>query len=241
MNLLISDYDQTLSMDDITLKINLKKVEEFRNQGNIFMLSTGRDYTSIKAEIKKYNIPYDYISCNNGISLYNSDDKLIEYHYLDKNDLRYSNYLKLKYNDTINITDISSNINDLIDYRVIEIKDIHYKDIMLEIEKYFKQYLQFSDYLIKYNCIYLIRKNTNKSTPIKFLEDRFRLSKENIFTIGDNDNDSEMIHDYNGFTMLWGSKKAQQYALKKYLLVAQLIYDITNYNDSFQKILRYKL
>lgn len=241
MNLLVSDYDQTLSMDDLTLKINLKKVKEFQNQGNIFMLSTGRDYSSIKSEIKKYNISYDYISCSDGISLYNNDDKLIAYHYLDKNDLHYSDYLRLKYNDKINITDISSNVNDLIDYRVIEIKDIHYKDIILEIEEYFKQYLRSSDYLIKYNCIYLIRKNTNKSTTIKFLEDRFRISKGNIFTIGDHDNDSEMIRDYNGFTMLWGTKKAQQYALKKYLLVAQLINDITNYNDSFQNILRYKL
>lgn len=240
MNLLVSDYDQTLSMDDITFKINLLKLKEFRKKGNIFMLSTGREYSSIKSEVIKWSIPCDYISCGDGVALYGCDDKLLIHYHLNKNDLDYSTYLKLKYNSKIEITDINSGIENFPDHRIIQIKDINYKNIILEIEDYFKQYLQYSDYIIRHNLICLIPKGINKSTTIKFLEDKLKLSKSNIFTIGDHDNDYEMIRDYNGFSMVWGTKKAKQYSLKKYLSLAQLMSDIEKNSDSFQKILRYK-
>ncbi len=240
MNLLVSDYDQTLSMDEITFRINLLKLEKFRKRGNIFMLSTGREYSSIKSEIRKWNIPCDYISCGDGVALYDCDGKPLIHYHLNKNDLVYSNYLKTKYNSKIEIIDINSEIDSFPDHRIIEIKDINYKSIILEIEEYFKQYLQYSDYIIKYNLICLIPKGINKSTSIKFLEDKLKLPKSSIFTIGDHDNDYEMIRDYNGFTMLWGTKKAKEYALKKYLILSQLMSDIEEHKDSFQNILRYK-
>lgn len=240
MNLLVSDYDQTLSMDDITFKINLLKLKEFRKKGNIFMLSTGREYSSIKSEVIKWSIPCDYISCGDGVALYGCDDKSLIHYHLNKSDLDYSTYLKLKYNSKIEITDINSGIENFPDHRIIQIKDINYKNIILEIEGYFKQYLQYSDYIIRHNLICLIPKGINKSTTIKFLEDKLKLSKSNIFTIGDHDNDYEMIRDYNGFSMVWGTKKAKQYSLKKYLSLAQLMSDIEKNSDSFQKILRYK-
>ncbi len=240
MNLLVSDYDQTLSMDDLTFKINLKKLKEFRQRGNIFMLSTGREYSSIKSEVIRNKIPYDYISCGDGTALYDGGGKLLIHYHLNKNDLDYSTYLKLKYNSKIEITDINSGIENFPDHRIIAIKDIDYKNIILEIEEYFKQYLQYSDYIIKYNLICLIPKGINKSTTIKFLEDELKLKKSSIFTIGDHNNDYEMIRDYNGFSMVWGTRKAKQYALKKYLALSQLMSDIEKNSDSFQKILRYR-
>lgn len=241
MNLLVSDYDQTLSMDDLTFRINLKKLEKFRQRGNIFMLSTGREYSSIKSEVIRNKIPYDYISCGDGVALYEWDGKHpLIHHTLNKNDLDYSTYLKLKYNSKIEIIDINSGTNQFPDHRIIKVKDIDYKNIILEIEEYFKQYLQYSDYIIKYNLICLIPKGINKGTTIKFLEDKLKLQKSSIFTIGDHDNDYEMIRDYNGFSMIWGTKKAKQYALKKYLALSQLMSDIEKNRDSFQKILRYR-
>lgn len=204
------------------------------------MLSTGREYSSIKSEIRKYSIPCDYISCGDGVALYDCDRKPLIHYPLNKNDLDYSTYLKLKYNSKIEITDINSGIDSFPDHRIIQIKDINYKNIILEIEEYFKKYLQHSDYIIKYNLIYLIPKDINKSVTIKFLEDKLKLPKSTIFTIGDHDNDYEMICNYNGFSMVWGTKKAKQYALKQYFALAQLMSDIEKNSDSFKKILRYK-
>ena len=68
--MLISDYDGTLNVNDdllfkIDLKLNINAIKEFRCKGNIFVISTARGYNSIKEEIVKYNIPYDYLTCNN--------------------------------------------------------------------------------------------------------------------------------------------------------------------------------
>lgn len=240
MKLLVSDYDQTLSMDDITIKFNLKKIKEFRDNGNIFMLSTGRTYSSIKEEIKKWNISYDYLSCVDGTSLYDCNDNLLFNLKLDKADLKYSDYLKLKYESKISFFDIDSDKSGVPEERIIQIHDIHFKDIIIEIKDYFDEYINNSDYLDQFNYIYLRPKSINKSTTINYLEQKLKISHNSIFTIGDHNNDYEMIRDYNGFTMLWGTKKAKEYALKKYLMLSQLICDIENPKEEFTKKLRFK-
>ena len=75
--LLVSDYDGTFYSDLRNLKINIKAIEKFRKAGNLFAISTGRAYDSIKKECKKHNIPYDYLFCNDGAVLFNKDDGLI--------------------------------------------------------------------------------------------------------------------------------------------------------------------
>ena len=75
--LLVSDYDGTFYSDLRNLKINIKAIEKFRKAGNLFAISTGRAYNSIKKECEKHNIPYDYLFCNDGAVLFNKDDELI--------------------------------------------------------------------------------------------------------------------------------------------------------------------
>lgn len=240
MKLLVSDYDQTLSMDDITIKFNLKKIKEFRDNGNIFMLSTGRTYSSIKEEIQKWNISYDYLSCVDGTSLYDSNDNLLFFSKLNADDLNYSNQLKTKYKSKIEFFDIDSDESGIPEERIIQIHDIHFKNIIKGIKIFFAEHMNNSNYSYKFNCIYLRPKNASKSTTINYLEQKLNISHNNIFTIGDHNNDYEMIRDYNGFTMLWGTKKAKEYALKKYLMLSQLICDIENPKEEFIKKLRFK-
>ena len=42
--LLVSDYDQTFYINDEDIEKNKIAVNEFRNQGNIFAIATGRSY-----------------------------------------------------------------------------------------------------------------------------------------------------------------------------------------------------
>ena len=39
------------------------------SNGHIFMLNTGRDYSSIKQEIVANRVPYNYLACNDGTIL----------------------------------------------------------------------------------------------------------------------------------------------------------------------------
>lgn len=71
--ILASDYDGTLFYTVEGLRINVEAVKEFIKQGNIFILNTGRPYSSIKKEIDEHNIEYDYLSCTDGSLLLDKD------------------------------------------------------------------------------------------------------------------------------------------------------------------------
>ena len=239
MKLLVSDYDQTLSMDDYSIKFNIKKIDEFRKNGNLFMLSTGREYSSIKEEIEKWNIKYDYLSCVDGTILFDYSDNLLSIKNMEKEDLRKIYYLKLKYGDKVSFYDVCTEDNITLE-RVVKILDFKYKQIIEDIKVYFDRYLENSSYTINFNNIYVKPRFINKSSTIEYLENKINIEKRDIFTIGDHNNDYEMIKDYNGFTMLWGTTMAREYAIKKYLFMSGLICDIENNNEKFVKKLRFR-
>ncbi len=240
MNLLVSDYDQTVSTDDLSIRFNIKKINEFRKDGNLFMLSTGREYLSIKNEVKKWNIKYDYLSCADGTTMYDRDDKLIFISKMDKDDVKVSEFLKKQYGQKINIYDIISDNSNIPEEKVIQIFDINFIQISRDITKFLDENLINSTYSTNLNCIYLKHKEASKALTIRYLENEIGIEKRNIFTIGDHNNDYEMIRDYNVFTMLWGTKKAREYAIKRYLLMSGLILDIENNKEKFIKKLRFK-
>ena len=72
MQLIVCDFDGTYYTNEESILINNKYINEFRNKGNLFMLSSGRSFKSLKEMTIKYNIPYDYLSCCDGSILYDN-------------------------------------------------------------------------------------------------------------------------------------------------------------------------
>ena len=82
---LVVDYDRTLFINNSDMLNNINSINKFRENGNIFIIATGRTYNSLKKEIDKYNIEYDYLILNHG-SLVIKKDKSTLFHYkIDKN------------------------------------------------------------------------------------------------------------------------------------------------------------
>ena len=82
--ILISDYDGTFYQNDIDIKKNIDKVNEFRTLDNLFVLATGRSYVDLKQKIDKYEIPYDYLILNHGALLLSKDLEILKVFTLDK-------------------------------------------------------------------------------------------------------------------------------------------------------------
>ena len=55
MKIFATDYDGTLRMVDGISEDNIKAIEKFRSQGNLFGVVTGRDYTNGYKIFKKSN------------------------------------------------------------------------------------------------------------------------------------------------------------------------------------------
>ena len=77
MQLLVSDFDGTYFLNEEDIKINNQMIKQFMEKGNIFMLSSGRSFKSLKEMTQKYHIPYDYLSCCDGSILYDKNDNIV--------------------------------------------------------------------------------------------------------------------------------------------------------------------
>lgn len=202
MKLLVSDYDGTLKSDLKNLKINVEAIRNFMNNGHTFCIATGRPYNSIKKEIKLYNIPYDYLICNNGLTIFDNKDNLIygkkmnideiifflEFMQIDKSHYSLHNiYGEKTSNDVVFVCVNSLNLSKL-------------KEIKQEINNWF---VDISTYQ-QFNYLYLESK-TNKAIGIKKLIELEKLSFDysDIHTVGDCVNDIEMLQEFNGHKVLF--------------------------------------
>ena len=205
MKLLVSDYDGTLNPYIGDIQSNLNEIKKFCDRGNMFMISTGRSFESIKKEINKHNIKYDYLSCNDG------------------------NLLLDKHNQLVYSTNISNDIDKALSmlkimFANISLKPVIYNDNILEYELVTdniddKFLLELNMICGLYNLcyktfhikdkqyIYICDKSISKSTAINKISELEKIKKCDIFTIGDDQNDFEMINDFNGYTFPWGRQE----------------------------------
>lgn len=231
---LVVDYDRTLFINNDDMLNNINSINKFRENGNIFIIATGRTYNSLKKEIDKYNIEYDYLILNHG-SLVIKKDKSTLFHYkIDKNILfDITNYLSKYKPKSVMYSYYTEDTNDINNPDISKItigfqKDIEtFKKVMMDVVKKYNNKLNI--YFTQNYEIELISKETNKSRTIDLLMKKANFKKENIYTIGDSYTDIDMINDYNGSCMeksidiLKNNKN-----IKKYSSVSVLIKDILN-------------
>ena len=231
---LVVDYDRTLFINNDDMLNNINSINKFRENGNIFIIATGRTYNSLKKEIDKYNIEYDYLILNHG-SLVIKKDKSTLFHYkIDKNILfDITNYLSKYKPKSVMYSYYTEDTNDINNPDISKItigfqKDIEtFKKVMMDVVKKYNNKLNI--YFTQNYEIELISKETNKSRALDLLMKKANFKKENIYTIGDSYTDIDMINDYNGSCMeksidiLKNNKN-----IKKYSSVSVLIKDILN-------------
>jgi len=75
MKLLASDYDDTFNTYD--LEKNIRAVKKFMNDGNLFVIATGRSYPQMKKDIEQYHIEYNYLVCNDGALIFDNAGKVL--------------------------------------------------------------------------------------------------------------------------------------------------------------------
>lgn len=220
MLLLASDYDKTLKTTEYDLRLNIKFLKKFIDNGNIFLLNTGRPYESIKREIDKYDIPFNFLGCNDGNIMFDNSSNI-----LYTADMNNNLYNELNY--------ICDKFKILVKPIIFNDKILEFELITLHIDKIF--WLELHKFMIKYKLcfkvfkesdgyhIYIYSNLINKKTPIEYLKKSFDISYSDIYTIGDHYNDLEMIRDYNGYSMKWAKKEVKAVSIDTCLTVASLI------------------
>lgn len=203
---LVTDYDKTLFTNEKDMLINLKTIDKFRNNGNLFIIASGRTYSSLKKEIDKYNIKYDYLILNHGSLVIDKNNNILFHFKLDKDIIiETTNLLKERNSQSIFY---SYFLNDTFDIENNDISKItssfkpnieEFKNTMKILMKNYNKELNI--YFTQRYEIEIISNKTNKSHAIELLMKKMNFKKENIYTIGDSYTDIKMINDYKGACM----------------------------------------
>ena len=198
MKFIASDFDETIYLmdDEITTKENITSIRDFISKGNSFCIISGRNYTDIKVLLNELDIPYTYLICEDGAKIFNSVDQCLDTIYLEKDEIEkiikildeeeYDYYLDDGYNKTENIDDTVK--------IVINCKD---REEALKIEKNIKSKIDIHIYASRVH-VNIIHKTVNKKNALEklfYLED---LDFNDLYVIGDNDNDYEMLKRFKG-------------------------------------------
>ena len=202
MKLLVSDYDGTFNEDNKLSKINknIDAVKRFMDSGNIFAFATGRNYDSIKKEITKYHIPYNYLICSNGSIVFDHKDRVLFQNTIlvdtVKKTLRYLN--KLGFVKSLELRDAygrsTSDYNNVCEI-VCTLKFINSLDARMVREE-----IAFLDSFSFMNVI-MFKEELDKKDGIYVVSGIEGIRKEDIYTIGDASNDRGMLEEFNGYKM----------------------------------------
>ena len=186
MKLFVTDYDNTLYVNDTELEEAKIEIDRIRKKDIKFVISTGRSIRSIKNEV--INMNKDIIKEIPNL-VKNVTYEEIQYSY----DTGYENYLDL----TKNISSVN-----LVVFEECYTKELKKKweDLKKRFPTYnyleYKHAYSLTNSYIYYLCIK--NKDVSKSKGIEFLANYLNIDKDDIYVIGDSDNDYEMIKDYNG-------------------------------------------
>ena len=229
MKLLVSDYDLTFNSIDYDVWINKHFVKQFRDNGNLFFLNTGRSYESIKKEIDKFRINFDYLGCCDGNLILNKNLEIVYCTSLPSTILE--NLQSLKKDDTKFSCDAVTYQGKILEYVVMMYEnDDGFSDRLNEFGnnngltvKNFKKLIFHKFKLKRGNYFYLGKDDISKSSAISIVSELENISRCDIFTIGDHLNDLEMIKDFNGYTLPWGKKEVKDVSQGKVLSVSSLV------------------
>ena len=228
MVVLASDFDDTLYILD-NEEVNMKNAEAIRRfvrLGNSFCIITGRNYTDLKKELIKYDIPYTYLICEDGAKIFNNVDYCINTILLERVDIEkivpiiesnnWDYYLDDGYNETTNYDDCVKIVIRCSDSeKQKEIVEIIQKEVPVHV------YASRSH-------INIINKTVNKENALKRLFNIEGLNYSSLKVIGDNDNDYEMLKTFDGAVMKNHHEKLDSLHKKEYETLNEYIEELIN-------------
>lgn len=208
MKLLVSDYDGTIfDIENIKdTRKNIDAIRKFRDNGNLFTIATARTFQSIKNQTNKFKIPYDYLICSDGACVFDKNDKLIYSNSIDKELLIHIHlYLKdlpfiKKFEFLDSFGNESENYDDIQQIYV----EVYIKNT-LDILKIKRKLAPLISIGILSICYFY--KFSKKTDGIKIIRKIENLGNDDIYTIGNGNNDICMLKEYNGYRVPYSYPK----------------------------------
>lgn len=222
MQIIASDFDNTIFFlkDEEKNAKNIAAIRKFIELGNKFIIITGRNYSDLKKDLNKHNIPYTYLICDDGAKIFDENDKCIH-------------TIKLGYSAINNLIPILERENA--DYYlddgytknnnkkecvkiVVNCTNVEDKKRMVEIVRHSDIHIYASRYHVN-----IINKVVNKEKALKKLIELENLDINLLSVIGDNDNDYQMLKSFKGGIIKVHNKILDELNKEEYETIADFI------------------
>lgn len=199
MKVVASDFDNTLYVKDENILLsNIESVKNFINNGNKFIIITGRSFTNIKKVLTSLEIPYSYLVCQDGANIFDEYDRCLKSNFLSRE--KSKNIAKILEENNLEYTYESAfNDNDIQDKAVKITVCVNNKEEAESVTKKIKEKENIYAY-VSSKHINIIDDYVNKSSALEYLVKQNIISKD-ITVIGDDINDYEMLSKYHGVIM----------------------------------------
>lgn len=228
MKMLVTDFDLTL-FNENDYNDNIKLINEFISNGNIFVIATGRNISQLDRNFDFSDVSYSYLICNDGAIIFDKNNKVV-YRCDISNEcvkgiasiLMNSDFIDDWYYDNgFNTTkEIGDKANGIIGHFIDRNEA---KKILDLIEN---TYSEVHGYLSE-EWINITEKSVNKGNGIKIVANMINLKGDKIYTIGDNCNDISMCnYDFNCYCMENAVNELKILCNKQYKAVYELVKDI---------------
>lgn len=254
MKFLATDYDGTLRYADHVMDEDIMAIQQWKAEGNLFSIVTGRSLESIEMEIEKYQLPCDYIVTNNGGMVFDANKKELMSNYLDyitSLDIIYAikemdNVASYVVNDGIHRHKVVVDADaidqryptlqpDMPEEQVLEegnfaqiVLSMTTLDSALHMAELINQY--FSSTVVAYAnnfAVDVVPKGISKATGLEFVVEYAEVEEEDVYSIGDAHNDIPMIeYGMHGCAMEMSSEDVKQFATGVYSSIHDLIQDV---------------
>ena len=255
--LICSDVDGTLINDEFKIPaVNLEAIKYFQREGGMFTLATGRTPQGMKLYTKEVN-PNAPVVCQNGAAIYdNSSEKYLWTSPLDDYPYDVVEYVMERYPDcgievlcksgVYYVKENDYTTKHMIDEK-FEVVRRDYKDIKepwlkiliaecsegaddiqrdLASSSFSDKYQLVRSYITYYE---VLEKSTNKGKALENLRRILNVDTEKTITIGDNDNDSEML-------LAAGESFAVKGASRKAIMSAKHTLDADNNDGAIARL-----
>ena len=184
----------------------------------------------MKKEIDTYDIPFDYLCCNTGGSIFDHDGDLLYMGNVDDDILNKTENILSKYNDKdYSVTrygiykEYDEKIDKLLGFKIKgdktkleKLKDILENDLDKDFQVVLKNEKDYSKLFLNY-------KLNTKENGIEKLIDFLPKNDYKIITVGDDDVDFNMIKKYDGYRMENSSDLLNENIDKKVSSVFELV------------------
>ena len=203
--MIVADYDGTFFINEEGIKENVDKVNKYRQENNIFIIATGNNWNHFQEVISKNNIKYDYLILDQGATIFDNKGNLLKFYCLNPiilkeiiDEIKQINkeyklctqYKEVKTLEENNITKIAVDFTDLREA----------KEFTNKINKKFGEDVNaYTMIFDEVNIVEIISSTTDKKEAIEYIINHEKISKENVYTIGNGYNDISMIKSFNGY------------------------------------------